>query len=82
AKQWKEIQRMHLSNSVSDELSIIYIATGLIHGIAMPEETEQLVVKKLPFEEAYQMVLKGEITDSMSVAAILKAKLMMINNEL
>ena len=82
AEHWKEIQRMHLSNSVSDELSIIYVATELIQGIAMPEETEQLIVKKLPFEEAYQMVLKGEITDSMSVAAILKAKLMMINNEL
>ncbi|WP_341867691.1 NUDIX hydrolase [Pedobacter jejuensis] len=70
---------MHLSNSVSDELSIIYIATNLIQGIAMPEETEQLVVKKLPFEEAYQMVLKGEITDSMSVAAILKTKLMILD---
>ncbi|GGI27637.1 NUDIX domain-containing protein [Pedobacter mendelii] len=78
AKNWKEIQRMHLSNSVSDELSIVYIASGLIQGISMPEETEQLIVKKLPFEEAYQMVLKGEITDSMSVAAILKAKLMII----
>jgi len=82
ARAWKEIQRMHLSNSVSDELSIIYIATDLIEGIAMPEETEQLVVKKLPFNEAYQMVLDGKITDSMSVAAILKAKLMMLNGEL
>lgn len=82
AKNWKEIQRMHLSNSVSDELSIIYVATDLIQGIAMPEETEQLVVKKMPFENAYQMVLKGEVTDSMSVAAILKAKLMMLNGEL
>ncbi|MDN3587483.1 NUDIX hydrolase [Pedobacter aquatilis] len=82
AKNWKEIQRMHLSNSVSNELSIIYIATGLIQGIAMPDETEQLVVNKLPFEEAYQMVLNGEITDSMSVAAILKAKLMILTGEL
>lgn len=82
AKNWQEIQRMHLSNSVSDELSIIYIATDLIQGIAMPEETEQLVVKKLPFEEAYQMVLNEKITDSMSVAAILKAKLMVITGEL
>ncbi|RDC57191.1 NUDIX hydrolase [Pedobacter chinensis] len=80
ARNWKEIQRMHLSNSVSDELSIIYIATDLIQGIAMPEETEQLVVKKIPFDEAYQMVLNNEITDSMSVAAILKAKLMMLEN--
>ncbi|GGH10425.1 NUDIX domain-containing protein [Pedobacter zeae] len=82
AKNWKEIQRMHLSNSVSDELSIIYIATGLIQGIAMPEETEQLAIRKLTFNEAYQMVLDGTITDSVSVAAILKAKLMIINGEL
>ncbi|MCZ4223690.1 NUDIX domain-containing protein [Pedobacter rhodius] len=82
AKNWKEIQRMHLSNSVSDELSIIYVATDLIQGISMPEETEQLVVKKMPFEDAYQMVLNGKITDSMSVAAILRAKLMMLNGEL
>ncbi|RZL34553.1 MAG: DNA mismatch repair protein MutT, partial [Pedobacter sp.] len=51
-------------------------------GTATPEETEQLVVKKLPFQEVYQMVLDGNITDSMSVAAILKAKLMMLNQEL
>ena len=82
AKHWREIQRMHLSNSVSDELSIIYVATHLSQGTATPEETEQLVVKKLPFQEVYQMVLDGNITDSMSVAAILKAKLMMLNQEL
>lgn len=82
AQNWKEILRLHLSNSVSDELSIIYVATGLIQGIAMPEETEELVLKKLPFEAAYQMVLNGEITDSISVAAILKAKIMMQNGQL
>ncbi|WP_231426753.1 NUDIX hydrolase [Pedobacter sp. Leaf250] len=80
ASNWKEIQRMHLSNSVSDELSIIYVATGLIQGIAMPEETEELIVKKIPFDEAYEMVMNNEITDSISVAAILKAKLMIMEN--
>jgi len=82
AKHWKEIQRMHLSNSVSNELSIVYVATDLIQGIAMPEETEQITVKKVSFEEAYQMVLRNDITDSMTVAAILKAKLMILNGEL
>lgn len=72
ASNWMEIQRMHLSNSVSDELSVTYVATGLVAGTAQPEETEQLTVRKLPFEEAFQMVLRGEITDSMSVAGILK----------
>jgi len=76
AVNWMEIQRMHLSNSVSDELSIIYIARGLSQGQAAPEETEQLTVRKIPFEDAYEMVMSGEITDSMSVAAILKTKIL------
>lgn len=76
ASAWTEIQRMHLSNSVSDELAIIYLARQLSYGIAEPEETEQLQLRKMPFEDAFQMVLKGEITDSLSVAALLKLKIM------
>jgi len=82
AETWIEIQRMHLSNSVSDELSIIYVARNLIQGIPMPEETEQLEIKKVSFETAYDMVIKGEITDSMSVATILRVKIMILNGEL
>jgi 8-oxo-dGTP pyrophosphatase MutT (NUDIX family) len=77
ATSWKEIQRLHLSNSVSDELAIIYLAQGLSFGEAEPEETEQLQVKKIPFAEAYQMVLDGSITDSLSVAAILKVQILL-----
>lgn len=76
AESWTEIQQMHLSNSVSDELAIIYLARQLSYGTAEPEETEQLQLKKMPFEDAYQMVAGGEITDSLSVAAILKLKIM------
>lgn len=82
ATNWTEIQKMHLSNSVSDEYSIIYIARGLTLGIAEPEETEELVLRKLPFEEAYQLVLNGTITDSMSVAAILKTKILLLEGQL
>ncbi len=77
AKYWKEIQRMHLSNSVSDEVGIIYLAYDLEEGEAEPEETEKLMIRKVPFPEALEMVKKGEITDSISVAAILKLKLLM-----
>ena len=76
ASSFTEIQRMHLSNSVTDEYAIIYIAQDLEMGESSPEDTEELVVRKLPFEEAYQMVLNSEITDSMSVAGILKTKLL------
>ncbi|MFA6946144.1 MAG: NUDIX hydrolase [Pedobacter sp.] len=82
AESWTEIQRIHLSNSVSDELGIVYLARQLSFGESSPEESEDLIVRKLPFETAYEMVLKGEITDSLSVAAILKVKILYLTNKL
>ena len=77
AKKWRPLLTMHLSNCVTDEIAHVFIAQDLTEGVASPEETEDLVIKKLPFEAAYQMVMEGGITDSISVAAILKAKILM-----
>lgn len=82
ASKLMEIQRMHLSNSVSDELAIIYLAQDLQLGKAEPEETEDLQLIKLPFAKAVEMVINGEITDSMSVAGILKVHLMLQKGEI
>lgn len=82
AREWKPILHMHLSNSVSDEYSIIYLARQLEQHEAEPEETEELAVRRLPFEEVYQMVSRGEITDSMTVATVLKVKLMLLHGEI
>jgi 8-oxo-dGTP pyrophosphatase MutT (NUDIX family) len=82
AHEWTPILRMHLSNSVTDEYAIIYLARKLEQHTATPEETEQLIVKKLPFEEAWQMMENGLITDAMSVAAIQKVKWMMTQNSI
>ncbi|RFZ93060.1 NUDIX hydrolase [Mucilaginibacter conchicola] len=82
ASDWKEIQRMHLSNSVTDELCILYVAKGLQQFEAEPEDTEDLMVNKVPFDEVYRMVCNGEITDCLAVAAILKVKLMQLENTL
>lgn len=82
ASNWQLLLEMHLSNSVSDEKAVVYLARGLTQQEAEPEETEQLVIRKLPFEEAWQMVEKGAITDSMSVAAIIKIKLMLVQGVL
>jgi 8-oxo-dGTP pyrophosphatase MutT (NUDIX family) len=82
AAEWSELLRMHLSNSVTDEEAYLFLARGLEQHAAQPEETEQLVVRRLPFEEAYRMVERGEITDSMSVAAIQKVKLLLLQGQL
>lgn len=77
ADKWEKILDFHLSNSVSDEFGQVFLAVGLHYRESQPEETEELEVRKLPFEEAYQMVLKGEITDSLAVAGILRTKLLL-----
>lgn len=82
AANWTEIQTMHLSNSVTDECCIIYTATGLQQHEPEPEDTEQLMVKKAPFDEVYRMVCNGEITDSVTVAAILKVRLLLSENRI
>ncbi len=80
ASRWALLQHVDLSNSVGDERGIIYLAQGLEQHEAEPEDTEQLIIKKLPFSEAYRMVLSQEITDSLSVAAILRVQLLLLEN--
>jgi 8-oxo-dGTP pyrophosphatase MutT (NUDIX family) len=82
AAEWMPIQEMHLSNSVSDERAIIFLARRLQQQDAAPEESEQLTIRRLPFEEACRMVEEGKITDSMSVAGILKLRLMLLEGRL
>jgi 8-oxo-dGTP pyrophosphatase MutT (NUDIX family) len=82
AENWSTLMDFHLSNSVSDEYGRIFLARQLTQMAPQPEETEQLQVKKITFEEAYQMIEQGKITDSISVAAILKVKLMLLEGKL
>lgn len=73
AQHWTPLLEMHLSNSVTDEYSIAFVAQKLGFGVAQPEATEQLQIRRLPFSEAVRMVMDGAITDALSVAALLKA---------
>jgi 8-oxo-dGTP pyrophosphatase MutT (NUDIX family) len=75
AGHWREIARMHLSNSVSDEEAICYLATDLHPGVAQPEGTERLQVRRVPLSESLAMALDGRITDALSVAALQRVAL-------
>jgi 8-oxo-dGTP pyrophosphatase MutT (NUDIX family) len=61
----------HLSNSVSDEIAYIYRATELSHGQSRPEGTEKLHARCATWNEAWGMLQRGEITDSITVIALL-----------
>lgn len=82
AHSWEVLLEMDLSNSVTDEHAIVFLAYDLEQHKPEPEETELLEVRKLPFDEAYSMVEEGVITDSISVAAILKVKLMLADGRI
>jgi ADP-ribose pyrophosphatase len=71
-----------LSNSATDEKSITYLATDLQFHEASPEESEVLQIKKINLDAAYLMMNEGKITDSITVASILKLKLLDISGEL
>jgi len=73
ANKWSLLSRIHTSNSVTSEEGLIYLAEDLLEGETELEETEDIVVKKLPLKEAVQMVMEDKITDAISVAGILKA---------
>lgn len=82
ANRWTKIQELHLSNSASDEFGILYVAQDLTFGESHPEDEEELVCRKIHFNELYKMVIDGEITDSLTVTIVLKAKILMLEGKL
>jgi 8-oxo-dGTP pyrophosphatase MutT (NUDIX family) len=82
AGKYRELTRMHTSNSATDELAIIYIAQDLTFTNPEPEENEDLQVKKVPFNTVFEMVMNGEITDSLTMIAVLKTKILINEGKL
>ncbi|MEM6967269.1 MAG: NUDIX hydrolase [Bacteroidota bacterium] len=76
ANKWSELLRIHTSNSVTDEYGVVYVARDLTFGESAPESTEELVVKKISFDKVLELVMNGTITDSLTIAAVLKAKIL------
>jgi 8-oxo-dGTP pyrophosphatase MutT (NUDIX family) len=71
AEQLELVTTAHLSNSVSDEVGYVFRATGLVAGEGEPEGTERLVVRRFEWQAAWEMLRRGDVTDSLSVIALL-----------
>ena len=71
AKQWTQVMRLHTSNSITDEEGFVFVARDLEEGDTAFDETEDLQIRKLPLADAVAMVKRGEITDAITVAALL-----------
>ena len=82
ASKWKELVQADLSNSVSDERAIAFLAWELTAGSARPEPTEELRVRRLPLTKAFEMVAAGEIRDALSVMSLQAVQLMQVRGQL
>ncbi len=71
AEKWTFLGEQYLSNSVTDEKSMMYLAENLSMKESEPESTEILQIKKIPIQEAIQMALNGEIKDVLSAATLM-----------
>ena len=72
AAQWLPILEAQLSNSVTDERAIGYLATGLTEVEADPDETELLALARVPFREALDAAMAGHMKDMLTVAMLLR----------
>ncbi|WP_422362456.1 NUDIX domain-containing protein [Reichenbachiella sp.] len=82
ADRWDNILRIHTSNSATDEEGFVFVARGLAHGETSFEETEDLKIRKLKLEDAVRLVMNNEVTDSLSIAGLLKTKLLIDEGKL
>jgi 8-oxo-dGTP pyrophosphatase MutT (NUDIX family) len=70
ATDWRELLRFHLSNSITDEGGVLFVARAAGGGDADPDPTEDLAVNWVPFEKALAMIADGRITDAMTIMAL------------
>ena len=70
ATDWRVLLRFHLSNSITDEAGVLFLARANGRVDAHPDPTEELAVDWRPFDEALAMVVDGRITDAMTIMAL------------
>ena len=74
ANDWLHLCDTFTTPGFSNEKISLYLARDLIKGESRPDEDEFLNLIKMPFEEAFNMVMHGEIRDAKTQIAISMAK--------
>ncbi len=70
AADWRQLCRMTVSNSVTDERGAIFVATGLRAGVATPDATEDLAVRWASLADVLSEIESGEIHDLITIAGV------------
>jgi len=82
AADWRQILTMELTNSVTDEIGVGFLAMDLSPTETAPDETEDLAVARVPFAEALDAAVAGHMPDALTVALLLRVHHMAVRGEL
>lgn len=82
ARHWRALSAFDLSNSVTDEKGVCFVAWGLEAGEATPEPGEILAHRRVSFSELHEMVLAGDIRDSLTIIMTLTARALAVAGRL
>lgn len=77
AQQWDSLGEIYPTPAYCGEIIRMYMARELKFGENALDEGEFLEVERIDFDLLVQKVLAGEIRDAKTVAAVLKAKLLL-----
>lgn len=77
AEKWTELGALIASPGCYGETLYLYLAQELTFGATHPDEDEFLDALRMPFDQAVEQCMRGELTDAKTVAALLKAKILL-----
>ncbi len=76
ANRWRELGSIDNSNGATTDVAHLFLATELAHGPSRQDPEESIEVSWHRYGDVVTMVMTGEITESCSVAAILKTEVL------
>lgn len=82
ARYWTEVLRMELSNSITDERGIAWLAWGLSPVPTVPDPTEVIETVRVPFLTLMAEIDRGSIRDAFTIATALKAYQLAVQHRL
>ena len=82
AEHWRAALDMDLSNSITDERAMTWVAWGLSAVPVDPDPTEVIVSARVPFRDLLTEIERGAVRDSLTVATAYKAYHMAREGEL
>ncbi|MGN6208039.1 NUDIX domain-containing protein [Asticcacaulis sp.] len=82
AADLREILSFDMSNSVTNEVAVCFLATGLSQSDTAPDETEAFEYARVPFKALLEAVIKGQVRDGLTVVSVLRVHHMAVSGDL